>query len=342
MSGKLKKFLKKIKLNRKSQNLLRSKTIDFDKFDQTIGLESYKNLNDLDVITSNLNTEKKIVGSSRSVSDLSHIENVPAVNNCYQFKKHTSNQDIRDPLTVNDDKTLYDTLPTANTIRIEPDMDTSTGTKSSESFISKFSSDTCSVDTDMNKEINFNQLIKHKSSEDVRDSITPSVRTIDVEEILYDTLSNFSYQESKRERGDFNNNDNFDPLAHPDRYSEDQQEEIINLSVESESEHSIQNDSLTQVSKNIEQADDEISTISVSELCESIKLISAFGSLPDLPARHVHQTTQTPKTPGNTKQICQFCGQVCKNKSGLSSHQRLNKLCKVKQMTPVIRLLKNI
>ena len=93
------------------------------------------------------------------------------------------------------------------------------------------------------------------------------------------------------------------------------------------------------MSKNIEQSD-EISTISVNELCESIRLISAFGSLPDLPAKFVHQSCQTPITPGS-RQVCQFCEQICKNRAGLLTHQRLNKFCKEKQQEPgLMRIVK--
>lgn len=62
MAGKLFKFLKKIKLNRKSENLLKkSHPIKTDKFDNTIGLESWKVLTDElhehDIIASNLNMD---------------------------------------------------------------------------------------------------------------------------------------------------------------------------------------------------------------------------------------------------------------------------------------------
>jgi hypothetical protein len=79
-----------------------------------------------------------------------------------------------------------------------------------------------------------------------------------------------------------------------------------------------------------------MSAISVTELCESIRLISAFGSLPDLPANYTHRPLlSVNNTPGRnaTKQTCQYCQQVCKNRAGLMSHQRMSKLCQVKQKT---------
>lgn len=89
--------------------------------------------------------------------------------------------------------------------------------------------------------------------------------------------------------------------------------------------------------ENTKNHSDDMSAISVTELCESIRLISAFGSLPDLPVNYAHRPTllsnNVNTTPGRntTKQVCQYCKQVCKNRAGLISHQRMSKLCKVKQ-----------
>ncbi len=107
MAGKLFKFLKKIKLNRKSENLLKkSHPIKTDKFDNTIGLQSWKaitdDLNEHDIIASNLNMEYSLSKARycRSTADLCTSSNDTTRSNhkVTQLMKHQS-MDVLDSKT---------------------------------------------------------------------------------------------------------------------------------------------------------------------------------------------------------------------------------------------------
>lgn len=312
MAGKLFKFLKKIKLNRKSENLLKKSKhpIKTDKFDNTIGLESWKVLTDElhehDIIASNLNMD----------------------------------YDMTKPRCSRSTDNLPRTQSETNTTRQHASASA--------------------------------QLTRHQS--EVIDSATASLKTIDVDDILFSDFNDGSDREpssgTAKQTEEFESTDESQSMSsesnssrftatftiHPTQTLENSSKQMdhINHSVESEetneensnSSSSNHSDSFTHVTESIyahleeNSKSDELSAISVTELCESIRLISAFGSLPDLPANYKHRSTTTKtallnnvNTPGRNrvKQVCQYCQQECKNRAGLISHQRMSKLCKVKQ-----------